>query len=68
MLHQFFDLPKLPPTLVALVPFKHNINLPPAVIAIVFVIVVIVVPPVPALPAEVALYLPGRFGMVKKQS
>ena len=64
MLHQFFDLAELPPTLVAFVPFKQCNILPLAVI----VVVVIVVPPVPALPAEVALYLPGRFGVVKKQS
>ena len=41
----------------------HNLPL-----AVVVVVVVIVVPAVPALPAEVAVYLPGRLRMVKKQS
>jgi hypothetical protein len=64
MLHQFFDLPKLTLTLVALVPFKHTLSLSPLAISV--VVVVLVVLPIPALSTEVAVYLPGRLRVVMK--
>jgi hypothetical protein len=67
MLHQFFDLPKLTPTLVALVPFKHTLYLSPLAVSVV-VVVVLVVPRIPALSTKVAVYLPGRLRVVMKQS
>lgn len=66
MLHQFFDLPKLTLTLVALVPFKHTRSLSPLAISV--VVVVLVVLPIPALSTEVAVYLPCRLRMVMKHS
>jgi hypothetical protein len=63
MLHQFFDLPKLTLTLVALVPFKHTRSLSPLAIS---VIVVPVVPRIPALSTEVAVYLPWGLRVVMK--
>jgi hypothetical protein len=65
MLHQFFDLPKLTLTLVALVPFKHTRSLSPLAIS---VVVVLVVPRIPALSTEVAVYLPCGLRMVMKHS
>jgi len=65
MLHQFFDLPKLTLTLVALVPFKHTRSLSPLAIT---VVVVFVVPRIPALSTEVAVYLPCRLRVVMKHS
>jgi hypothetical protein len=65
MLHQFFDLPKLTPTLVALVPFKHTLYLSPLAVS---VVVVHVVARIPALSTKVAVYLPGRLRVVMKQS
>jgi hypothetical protein len=53
MLHQFFDLPKLTLTLVALVPFKHTRSLSPLAISV--VVVVLVVLPIPALSTEIAV-------------
>jgi hypothetical protein len=67
MLHQFFDLPKLTLTLVALVPFKHTRSLSPLAISVV-VVVVLVVLPIPALSTEVAVYLPCRLRVVMKHS
>jgi hypothetical protein len=64
MLHQFFDLPKLTLTLVALVPFKHTRSLSPLAISV--VVVVPVVPPIPALSTEVAVYLPCGLRVVMK--
>jgi hypothetical protein len=55
MLHQFFDLPKLTLTLVALVSFKHALSHSPLAISV--VVVVLVVLPIPALSTEVAVYL-----------
>jgi hypothetical protein len=66
MLHQFFDLPKLTLTLVALVPFKHTRSLSPLAISV--VVVVLVVLPIPALSTEVAVYLPCRLRVVMKHS
>jgi hypothetical protein len=66
MLHQFFDLPKLTLTLVALVPFKHTLSLSPLAISV--VVVVLVVLPIPALSTEVAVYLPCRLRVVMKHS
>ena len=66
MLHQFFDLPKLTLTLVALVPFKHTRSLSPLAISV--VVVVLVVPRIPALSTEVAVYLPCGLRMVMKHS
>jgi hypothetical protein len=65
MLHQFFDLPKLTLTLVALVPFKHTRSLSPLAISVVFVLVVL---PIPALSTEVAVYLPCGLRVVMKHS
>jgi hypothetical protein len=65
MLHQFFDLPKLTLTLVALVPFKHTRSLSPLAIS---VVVVLVVPRIPALSTEVAVYLPCGLRVVMKHS
>jgi len=65
MLHQFFDLPKLTLTLVALVPFKHTRSLSPLAISVVVVPVVL---PIPALSTEVAVYLPCRLRVVMKDS
>jgi hypothetical protein len=65
MLHQFFDLPKLTPTLVALVPFKHTLYLSSLAVGLV---VVHVVARIPALSTKVAVYLPGRLRVVMKQS
>jgi hypothetical protein len=65
MLHQFFDLPKLTLTLVALVPFKHTRSLSPLAISVVVVLVVL---PIPALSTEVAVYLPCRLRVVMKHS
>ena len=65
MLHQFFDLPKLTLTLVALVPFKHTRSLSPLAIS---VVVVPVVPRIPALSTEVAVYLPCGLRVVMKHS
>jgi uncharacterized membrane protein len=69
MLHQFFDLSELASTVVTLVPFKHNDDLPffllpLAVTIIVVIVVIVVVPSIPALSAEVAVYLPSRLRMV----
>ena len=65
MLHQIFDLPELAPTLITLVPFKHvYIILPFADV----VVVVASVPTIPAFSAEVAFYMPGGLGVVKKRS
>jgi hypothetical protein len=66
MLHQFFDLPKLTLTLVALVPFKHTRSLSPLAISI--IVVVLVVLPIPALSTEVAVYLPCGLRVVMKHS
>ena len=66
MLHQFFDLPKLTLTPVALVPFKHTLSLSPLAISV--VVVVLVVLPIPALSTEVAVYLPCRLRVVMKHS
>jgi hypothetical protein len=66
MLHQFFDLPKLTLTLVALVPFKHTLSLSPLAISV--VVVVLVVLPIPALSTEVAVYLPCGLRVVMKHS
>jgi hypothetical protein len=66
MLHQFFDLPKLTLTLVALVPFKHTRSLSPLTISV--VVVVLVVLPIPALSTEVAVYLPCGLRVVMKHS
>jgi hypothetical protein len=66
MLHQFFDLPKLTLTLVALVPFKHTRSLSPLAISV--VVVVLVVLPIPALSTEVAVYLPRGLRVVMKHS
>jgi hypothetical protein len=66
MLHQFFDLPKLTLTLVALVPFKHTRSLSPLAISV--VVVVLVVLPIPALSTEVAVYLPCGLRVVMKHS
>jgi hypothetical protein len=63
MLHQFFDLPKLTLTLVALVPFKHTRSLSPLAISVVVVLVVL---PIPALSTEVAVYLPCGLRVVMK--
>jgi hypothetical protein len=65
MLHQFFDLPKLTLTLVALVPFKHTRSLSPLAISVVVVLVVL---PIPALSTEVAVYLPCGLRVVMKHS
>ena len=65
MLHQFFDLPKLTLTLVALVPFKHTRSLSPLAISVVVVLVVL---PIPALSTEVAVYLPWGLRVVMKHS
>ena len=65
MLHQFFDLPKLTLTLVALVPFKNMRSLSPLAISVVVVLVVL---PIPALSTEVAVYLPCRLRVVMKHS
>jgi hypothetical protein len=66
MLHQFFDLPKLTLTLVALVPFKHTRSLSPLAISV--VVVVLVVLPIPALSTEVTIYLPCGLRVVMKHS
>jgi hypothetical protein len=66
MLHQFFDLPKLTLTLVALVPFKHTRSLSPLAISV--VVVILVVLPIPALSTEVAVYLPCGLRVVMKHS
>jgi hypothetical protein len=66
MLHQFFDLPKLTLTLVALVPFKHTRSLSPLAISV--VVVVFVVLPIPALSTKVSVDLPGRLRVVMKHS
>jgi hypothetical protein len=66
MLHQFFDLPKLTLTLVALVPFKHTRSLSPLAISV--VVVVLVVLPIPALSTKVSVDLPGRLRVVMKHS
>jgi hypothetical protein len=66
MLHQFFDLPKLTPTPVTLVPFKHTLSLSPLAISV--VVVVLVVPRIPALSTKVAVDLPGRLRVVMKHS
>jgi hypothetical protein len=63
MLHQFFDLPKLTLTLVALVPFKHTRSLSPLAISVVLVVL-----PIPALSTEVAVYLPCGLRVVMKHS
>jgi hypothetical protein len=66
VLHQFFDLPKLASTPVALVPFKHTLSLSPLAISV--VVVVLVVLPIPALSTEVAIYLPCGLRVVMKHS
>ncbi len=65
MLHPFFDLSELASTLVTLVPFKHGICIPLLLpLAVRIIVVVLVVPSIPALSTEVAVYLPGRLGVV----
>ena len=56
MLHQFFNLAELAPTLLALVLLEHTKSP-----------IVVVVLTIPALSAQVPLYLPRRFRVIKEE-